>query len=79
MFAATYIVKINDKGKYVYSDYGNTFEGAESWSYGNYFTRNIRNCGANNSLASHTDNGKNSLLVLGKGPTDYFNGSFGVA
>ena len=32
-----------------------------------------------NSLTSHTDNRKNSLLVLGKGPTDYINGSVGAA
>ena len=32
-----------------------------------------------NSLTSHTDNRKNSLLVLGKRPTDYINGSVGAA
>lgn len=67
MFGASYVVKDNDKGKFVYCDYGNVFEGAESWSFGNDFTRHIRNFGAHNSLASHTDNRNNNLLVLGEG------------
>ena len=31
----------------------------------------------NNTLSSHTDNGKNKFLILGEGPTYGINGSFG--
>ena len=54
LFSSTYIVKNKNKSKYVYSDYGKAFKGAESWRFGNDVTRNIRNFGADYSIASHT-------------------------
>ena len=79
LFGATYIVKNNDKCKYVHSDYGKAFEGAESWIFSNGFIKNIKNFGADNSLSSHTDNCKNNFLLLGEGTTDDINDSVGAA
>ena len=55
------------------------FEGAVSWSFSNEFARNVVFFGVDNSSSSHTDNHKNNFLVLGVGPTDDINDTFGTA
>ena len=78
MFGATNVAKSSDKSKYVYGGYGISFDEAGSWNVGNHFARNVI-FGDGNSSSCHTDNCKNDFLVLGEGPTDYFNGSVGAA
>ena len=69
MFGAINIVKNSDKSKWVYSGYGIVFNGLGSWSFDNYFFRNVMIFGVNNSSSSHADNCKNKILVLCEGPT----------
>ena len=69
LFGATITVKNSDKEKYVNSGYGITFDSAGSWSPGKGFARNVVTFGVDNSLSSHSDNHKNSLLILGENPT----------
>ena len=76
---ATNIVKDSYKNKYVYAGYGIAFAVAGSWSFGNEFVRNVVIYGVDNSLSSHTDNGKSNFLMLGEVPTDDMNGSVGTA
>ena len=40
---------------------------------------NVINFGVDNSSSSHIDNPKNNFLVLGKGPSEGINASFGSA
>ena len=56
LFAATNIVKNNDKEKRVYSGYGRVFDGEGSWNFGNDLARNVVNFGVDNSSSSHADN-----------------------
>ena len=77
LFRATNIVKNSDKGKYVYSGCGITFDSAGSWSFDNDFARNVIIFGVDNSSSSHSDNCKNNFSVLGEVPTYGINGSFG--
>ena len=44
----------------------------------NDFARNVIIFGVDNSSLSHTDNHKNSFLILGEGDTFGINGSFGA-
>ena len=74
LFEATNIVKNSDKEKYVYSGYRITFDSACSWSFDDYFARNVIIFGVDNNSSSHSDNHKNNFLILGEGPTY---GSFG--
>ena len=77
LFGATNIVKHSDKEKYVYTEYGITFDSAGLWS-SDEFARNVIIFGVdNNSSSSHFDNRKNKFLILGEGPTYGINGSFG--
>ena len=69
MFGAINIVKNSDKSKWVYSGYGIVFNGLGSWSFDNYFSRNVMIFGENNRSSSHADNCKNKILVLCEGPT----------
>ena len=55
MFQATNS-KNNDQAKYVYSDYGKSFDGKGSWSFNDDFARNVKIFGVDNSSSSHTDN-----------------------
>ena len=77
MFGTTSIVKNIDKEKYVYSGYRKTFDSAGSWSFENYFARNVVIFGVDNSSSFNGDNRKNIFSVLGEGPTYGINGSFG--
>ena len=54
-------------------------DGVGSWSFGNYFARNVVIFGVNNISLIHTDNHKNDFLVLGEGHTDVINDSIGTA
>ena len=60
-----------------YSDSRISFDGADSWRLVNDLGRNVVISVDNNS-SSHTDNRKNSFLVLGEAPTDDINGSIGA-
>ena len=73
----TNIVKNNDKEKRVYSGSGITFDGACSWNFGNDFAKNVVIFVADNSSSSHANSCKNNFLLLGEGPSDGINGSFG--
>ena len=70
LFGATSIVKNSDKEKYVYSGYRITFDSAGSWT-----NRNVIIFGIDNSSSSHSDNLKNTFLVLREGLTFGINGS----
>ena len=74
-FGATYMVKNNDKGKYVYSGFGIPFNGKGEWSFGNDYPKIF---GVDNSSSSHTYNLKNNFLILVEGDTFGINGSFGA-
>ena len=65
LFGATNIVKNSDKEKYVYSEYGITFNRWVSWSFDNNYARNVIIFGLDNSSLSHADNPKKSFLILG--------------
>ena len=43
------IVKNSDRGKYVYSGYGEVFDGKSEWSSDNGTVRNVINVGFDNS------------------------------
>ena len=79
LFGATNIVKNNDKGKYVYRDYGIVFDGADWWSFGNDFAGTVVIFGIDNSSSSHADNRKNNFSVLGKELSDDITGRVCVA
>ena len=55
-------MKNRDKGNYVYSEYGITFDSAGSWSFDNVFARNVIIFGADNNSSSHSDNRTNNFL-----------------
>ena len=76
LFGVTSIIKNSDKEMYANSDQRITFHSTGSWSFNNDTTRSAIIFGADNSLSSHTDNHKNTFLVLGEGPTFGINGSF---
>ena len=78
LIGATSIVKTKDKEERVYSGYRITFDTADSWNFGNDFTRNVEIFGVDNSSSSLADNRKNNILVLGEGPTYGINGSFEI-
>ena len=75
LFDATNVAKDSDKSKCVYTDYGIAFDGAGSWIFRYGFARTVIIFGVDNSSSSHTNN----FLVLGEGPTDDINGSFGAS
>ena len=66
MVCATNKGKGNDKSKYVYSSYGIALDGKGELNLGNNSTRNVMIFGVDDILASHTDNRKNNILVLGE-------------
>ena len=61
----------------MYSGYGIAFDRKGSWNFGNNYAGNVVIFGVYNSSSSHTDNLKNSFLVLDEGPTSDINGGFG--
>ena len=77
LFGATIKVKNSDQEKYVFIGYRITFGDEDAWSFGNEFVRNAIIFGVDKSSSSHSDNSKNSFLVLGEGPTYAVNGNFG--
>ena len=77
MFGATNIVENSNKGKWVYSGNGITFDRLGSWHFGNDFATNEIILGANNSSLSNTDNHKNNFLILQEISTYGINGNFG--
>ena len=61
----------------MYSEYGITFHSAGSWSFHTDFARNVIIFGVDNSSSYYCDNCKNEFLVLGEGPANGINVSFG--
>ena len=66
--------KKSDKSKY--SGYGIVLDGTSSWCFGNAFAWNVVIFSVYNSSSSHTDNRKNTFLMLGEGPFYDINSSF---
>ena len=64
LFGATNLVKVSNKSKHFYTGHGIAFDGAGSWSFGNYYARNVVIFCVNNSLSSHTENGKNIFFSV---------------
>ena len=61
----------------MYLGYGITFDSAGCWSFDNDTARNVIIFGVDNSSSSHSDNPKNSFLILSKGASFGINGTFG--
>ena len=55
LFGAINIVINSDKSKYVYSTYEIKLDGADLWSFGNDFAKNVAIFRVDNSSSSHTD------------------------
>ena len=53
----------------MYSGYRIAFDGKDSWSFRDDFSRNVIIFGVDNSSSSHTDNLKNDFIILGDGDT----------
>ena len=78
LFGATGIATYREKEKWVYSGYWITFNGTDSYNFGNNaFARNVVLFRLDNSSSSHTNNRNNNPLVLGEGPAFGIVGSFG--
>ena len=77
LIGATNLLKNSDREKYVYSGYGMTFDNAGSWNFDNSTNRNVILFGIDNNSSSHADNSKNNFSILGEGPNNRINGSFG--
>ena len=58
--------------------YGITFDSAGFWSFDNDTIRNVIFFGVDISSSSHSDNRKNTFLILGEGSMYGINGSFGL-
>ena len=69
LFGATNIVKNSDKLNWIHSGYGIIFDETDWYSFSDDFTGNAMILVVDNNLSSNAKNGKNNLLVLGKGPT----------
>ena len=61
----------------MFSGYGTTFDSPGSWNFDNDTARSVTIFGVENNSSSDADNRKNSVLVLGEGPTFRVNESFG--
>ena len=57
-------MKNSDKEKYVNSGYGIRFDSGGFWSFRNENARNFIIFGVDNSSSSHSDNCKNTFLIL---------------
>ena len=57
-------MKNSDKEKYVNSGYGIRFDSGDFWSFHNENARNFIIFGVDNSSSSHSDNCKNTFLIL---------------
>ena len=77
LFGAINVVKNSNKEKYVYSDYGTTFDSLGSWSFDSDTARNVIIFGVDNTSSSHGENCKSNFLGLGEDPTFHINPSFG--
>ena len=69
----------NDKVNITYNGWGIVSDRKRFWSFDNDTVRNVISLGVNNSSSSGIDNSRNNFLLLGKGPTEYTNGTVGVA
>ena len=69
LFGAVTLTKTADIEKYWYSGFGIRFARRPSFSFpGNGFGQNVLIFRVDMSSSSHSDNKKNNILVLGKGP-----------
>ena len=55
MSSTTNIRKSSAKCKWLYTGCGIAFDGGGSWSFDNYFVKNVMICDVNNSSSSHSD------------------------
>ena len=78
LFGVNNIVKNSDTSKYVYIGYVIVFDGKDSWSFGNGFTRNVVTFDVDNSSSHHTDNCNNNFLVLDERETSGVYENFGA-
>ena len=79
MLGTVKLVRNEIKSKFTYNDRRITFDGEDSWTFGNNFAGNVLISSVDNSSSSHTDNQKNNFLVLGEVPTQGINDSTGAA
>ena len=73
MFSTVKLTRNASKRKFICNGYGISFGGAETWSFGNKIARNVVIFCVDNSLSIHSDDRKNSFLVLLEGLTDDIN------
>ena len=72
------LVRNTIKSKFTYNGRKIAFDGEGSWSFGNDFDKNVVIFGFDNTLSSHTENRKNTFLVLCEGPIEGINDSTGL-
>ena len=72
------LVRNSTKNNFTYNVWGIEFDGEDSWSFDNYFARNVIIFGVDNSSPSHTNDKKKKKLVLGGEPADGINDNTGV-
>ena len=76
MFGTINIAKSCDKEKHVCSGYRIAFDGKGEWNFNNDYARNVIVFGVDNSSSPHTNNLKNTFLILGQGDIFGISGSF---
>ena len=79
LFGTVKFLRYSIKSKFAYNCRGKAFDGEASWSFGNYFARNVVIFGVDNSSSSFTNNRKKTFLVVGEGLTQGINDRIGVA
>ena len=75
LLGAAGLTKNADIDQYKYSGYGVGFDRKNEFSFGNGYGKNVIIFGANMNSAVHVDNKKKDILILGKGPTQGFDGT----
>ena len=66
------------KSKFAYNGRGIAFDGKDMWSYSNDFSRCVVIFVVDNTSSFHTNNQKNTFLILGEQPTEDINDSVGA-
>ena len=79
LFCTVKFIRKKIKSEFTYNIWEISFHRKCSWSFGNEFARNIIIFGADNSSSSHTNNWKNSFLVIGEWLADGITDSTGAA
>ena len=68
-FDAVRLIGNADENEFTCNGQEIEFDRKDIWNYENDFARNVLIFGVDNTSSSHTDNQKNSFLVLGEGQT----------